>query len=478
MMVSYGTFGGMGLNKNNLLRQLPSVDKVLKNEKIMILIEKYGREVVTDAVRKSIDIERKRIINMNEVELSNYKMDIAEIMEEINRQIENSSKLNLKKVINGTGVILHTNLGRALLAKAAIDAINVVGACFSNLEIDLETGERGSRYSHVEELLCELTGAESAMVVNNNAAAVLLVLSALAQGKEVIISRGQLVEIGGSFRVPDVMKQSGAILVEVGTTNRTHLWDYENAITQNTAILLKVHTSNYKILGFTQEVTKEELVELAKKYGLISMEDLGSGILVDLRRFGLEYEPTVQESIEAGFDVVTFSGDKLLGGPQAGIILGKKHIVDRIKKHPLNRAVRIDKLTLAALEATLRLYKNGNALKEIPIFKMMLAPLEELKKNALKLYKRIKNIEKAKIMIVDELSQIGGGSLPQTFIPTKAISIEPKDMPVDFLAQKLRNYEVPILARINKNRLIIDMRTLMDEDLKIIIKALLEIMGG
>jgi len=466
------------LDKSILLRQLPSVDEVLKDQNLTKLFESFGREVVVDAIRKSIDLERKRILNLDDTELLNYRMDVNEIIKEVYHQIENSFKLNLNRVINGTGVILHTNLGRAVLPKAAIDAINVVGGYFSNLEIDLETGERGSRYSHVEKLLCELTCAESAMVVNNNAAAVLLVLSALAQGKEVIVSRGQLVEIGGSFRIPDVMKQSGAILVEVGTTNKTHIWDYENAITQNTAILLKVHTSNYKILGFTKEVTKEEMVELAQKYGLVSMEDLGSGILLDLRRFGLEYEPTVQESVEAGFDIITFSGDKLLGGPQAGIILGKKHLINKIKKHPLNRAVRIDKLTLAALEATLRIYKNGNALKEIPIFRMMLASLEEMEDKALKLYEKIKNIKKAKIMVIDEFSQVGGGALPQTFIPTKAISVEPIMMSVDDLVQRLRKYETPILSRINKDRLIIDMRTLMDEDIDIIAKALSKILEG
>jgi L-seryl-tRNA(Ser) seleniumtransferase len=384
-------------------------------------------------------------------------------------------------VVNGTGVIIHTNLGRSPLAEEARRAVELVGRYYSNLEFDLAAGRRGSRYSHVEGLLCDLTGAEAGLVVNNNAAAVLLTLETLARGREVVVSRGELVEIGGSFRIPDVMARSGAVMVEVGTTNKTHLRDYEQAIGERTAALLKVHQSNFHILGFTEEVLLPDLVRLAAQSGLPVLEDLGSGSLIDFSIYGLRKEPTVQEAIAAGAAVVTFSGDKLLGGPQAGLILGRKALVDRIKSNPLNRAVRIDKFTLAALEATLRLYLDEEtAMRRIPILGLIRESYKRLRSRASRLRRRLAVAagEAVEIGLADGVSRIGGGALPFQELPTRLLAIRPKAMSVNALGKFFLGRPVPIIGRIEEERLLLDVRTLDPEDTPILVQALAELASG
>lgn len=374
----------------------------------------------------------------------------------------------LRRVINGTGVVIHTNLGRSILTQHATDSLAQAGGYYSNLEFDLETGKRGSRYSLVEELLCYLTGAESALVVNNNAAAVLIALDTLTKNKEAIVSRGQLVEIGGSFRIPDIMVKSGARLVEVGATNRTHLYDYERAISEETALLLRVHTSNFRIIGFTSEVSAEDMVALARKNNLTTMEDLGSGSLVDFSRFGFPKEPTVQQIVHAGVDVVTFSGDKLLGGPQAGIIVGKRDVIDRIKKNPLNRALRIDKFTLAALESILREYLDlDKALKNVPTLAMLTASAAELKKRAQRVARRLtkKLGEKCRVATIPTVSRVGGGALPEFSIGSWAIALEPAAMTLNTFEAMLRRLTIPIIGRIENDRFLLDVRTIQEREI-------------
>jgi len=445
----------------NLYSRLPKVDQLLLEPKIQHLVENKPREIVLESIREEIEKLRNKISqgNITEDELD---IEIRKLPDLIEIRIQNKVRPRLRKVINGTGVVIHTNLGRSLISNKIIDNIVEIASCYNNLEFDLESGSRGSRYSHLEDIIKRITGAEAALVVNNNAAAVMLVLSSLANNKEVIVSRGELVEIGGSFRVPDVMEQSGAKLVDVGTTNKTHYWDYENAIGEDTAALLKVHTSNYRILGFTSNVSLEEMVKLGSKHNIPVVEDLGSGVLIDLSKYGLEYEPTVQESIKAGADVVTFSGDKLLGGPQAGIIIGKKKYIDIMKKHPLNRALRIDKFTISALEATLKLYLDEDeAIKNIPTLRMLTTSIEELNQNALLLQKKLMdNIDDTlKIDVVDDFSQVGGGSMPLEQIATKCVMIYSDEISVSMIERKLRQLQTPILARLYKDRIFIDMRT-------------------
>jgi len=386
--------------------------------------------------------------------------------------------MNLREVINGTGTVLHTNLGRSLLSSTIKDEIWDVANGYSTLEIDVTTGKRGSRYSHVTEIIKFITGAEDALVVNNNAAAVMLTLSTMAKNKEIVVSRGELVEIGGSFRVPDVMEQSGAKLVDVGTTNKTHLWDYENAIGEDTAAFLKVHTSNYKILGFTESVSVKDLVVLGNKNNIPVIEDIGSGVLIDLQKYGLTHEPTVQESVAAGADIVTFSGDKLLGGPQAGIIVGKKRFIDKMKKNPLTRAFRIDKLTMAALEATLKLYLDEEvAIKTIPTLKMLTESFSSIMERANVLYKMIvaKELD-LEVNINKDYSEVGGGSLPLEKLPTCTITLKSKSISVSQLENRLRKYRMPIFTRVQDDRVIIDLRTIKEEQYEIIVQALVEVM--
>ena len=456
------------MEKNQVMRKLPKVAELLNQPEISLLCEKKGRNRVTDAIRESIDIVRQNLVK--ELKKSDYiETDAKDLMRQImsyTMEKLSSSPYTLRPIINATGVVLHTNLGRAPLPQTALDRILKIAGSYSNLEYDIKKGGRGERYDHVRVLLCQITGAEDVLVVNNNAAAVLLCLSAIASGKEVIISRGQLVEIGGSFRVPDVMAQSGARLVEVGTTNKTYLRDYENAINEDTGMLLKVHTSNFKVIGFTSNVNNTELSSLGKKYKIPVMEDLGSGILVDLTPYGFPYEPTVSDSLKAGMDLVTFSGDKLLGGPQAGIIVGKRELISRIKSHPLTRAVRVDKMTLAALEAVLLLYKDGYW-NEIPTIHMLTRSLQIMEEQARLLHKGLTDIigDKGQVKIIDDISETGGGSFPGHEMPTKAVTMEINEISAQKISERLREVPIPVIGRIKKDKFLLDVRTMTDEDI-------------
>jgi L-seryl-tRNA(Ser) seleniumtransferase len=463
------------MDMQSLLRALPKVDRLLERDDLKALCAVHPRVLVADAVRETLDELRDEIRAGGEPDVSEHAVAARAAM-----LAERMARRSLRRVVNATGIVVHTNLGRSCLAKPAVDAVSEVSGAYSTLEYDVEAGERGSRHVHVEELICRLTGAEAAMAVNNNAAAVLLSLAGLSRGKRAIVSRGQLVEIGGSFRVPDVMRESGAVMVEVGTTNKTHLRDYENAITPDTGLLLKVHTSNYRVVGFTQEVSLEELVELGARHGVPVMEDQGSGVLVDLREWGLPYEPTIGESVAAGADVVTCSGDKLLGGPQAGIIAGKWHVVQALKKHPMARAVRLDKMTLAALEATLRLYLDPErAKREIPTLRMLSAGADEMRERAERLAARIAEVcgDAYATGTAEDVSRAGGGALPMADIPTVVTTVVPARMSVVELEARLRLGEPPIVARISEERLLIDPRTLLDGDGDVIVAALQALAG-
>jgi len=461
--------------RQKYLRTLPAVDELLHHPQVQTLLKMHSRTLVVDSIRKVLSEKRSVILRGGEekaaaaANLTPEKWSSA-----IEEQVTASLRPSLQPVINATGVVLHTNLGRAPLFEEALHNLVEIAGGYSNLELNLETGERGSRYEHVEELLCRISGAESGLVVNNNAGAVFLALNSLAEGKEVIVSRGQLVEIGGSFRVPDVMAKSGARLVEVGTTNRTHRRDYEQAITENTALLLKVHTSNFRILGFTAEVSLKELAELGRAKGLPVMEDLGSGCFIDLAPYGIEHEPTVQETLQAGVDVVTFSGDKLLGGPQAGIILGKKRFIDLIKKNPLNRALRIDKLTLAGLESTLRVYLDPDRVaKALPALGMLTCPVEELEKRARRFQRKLGRelSPEAKMTLREESSQVGGGALPLQTLPTRVVAIRPLRISAASLEERLRRNRPPVIARVKEGEVLLDLRTVAEEEEKVLLEA-------
>ena len=453
--------------KNTLLRQIPSVHQVLGQKSLKSILNRYPRKIVVDAIRKILDNQRKQVLTGKLMAIS-----YQEILSQITAEIEKKEEHHLKPLINATGVVVHTNLGRSLLPKKAIEHLVEVAQRYNNLEYDLNQGKRGNRYSHVEALLCELSGAEAAMVVNNNAGAVFLTLNTLAYGKKVIVSRGELIEIGGSFRIPDVMARSGAILREVGTTNRTHIYDYEQAIDEQTALLMKVHKSNYKIIGFTEEVELKELVTLGHKYNLPVIEDLGSGNLVDLTKYGLEREPLVQKSIADGADVVSFSGDKLLGGPQAGIILGKRKFVESIKKNPLNRALRIDKFTLAGLETTLRLYQDeAQALKEIPTLRLLTLSPAYLRRQAVRLKRFLQDSFDEKTLGVEikrSVSKVGGGALPGQELPTFLVTIKPIHISVLELEKRMRLTRPPLVARIEEDFLCLDVRTIQNEEIRLI----------
>ena len=451
-----------------LLRQIPKVDELMKQPVLQRLCAAVPAQKVTEAVRQILDGLRSSILNGSIEELPSVEELCCQVVSTANKKAEYS----LRKVINATGIILHTNLGRACISERAAAAACEVAQSYSTLEYNLEAGRRGTRYSHVEELLCRLTGAESALVVNNNAAAVLLILSDMAQGGQVITSRGELVEIGGSFRVPDIMEACGAELKEVGTTNKTHLWDYDRAITEKTRALMKVHTSNYRIVGFSETPTLPELVDLGHSRGLPVIEDLGSGCLVDLQQFGIYGEPTVQDSVRAGVDVVSFSGDKLLGGPQAGIIVGKKSIVDKLKKHPLTRAMRVDKMTLAALEATLRSYDAG-LVNEIPTIAMLSATPAFLRGRADQLCQRMLGAGIAAEVVATE-GQVGGGSVPTQMLLSFAVAVQPAGVNLDRLESNLRQGSPAIIGRINHDRFLLDVRTLREDDYDAIVKAVAE----
>ncbi|MEG2221672.1 MAG: L-seryl-tRNA(Sec) selenium transferase [Oscillospiraceae bacterium] len=454
-----------------ILRGIPKVDDLLRQP---LLAELPAAAVtVTAAVREVLDGLRAGVLAGSVEELPSMEALCQAVREKVRlRQLP-----SLRGVINGTGVTLHTNLGRACLSRRAADAARAVSDCYSTLEYNVEKGARGLRYAHVEALLQQVTGAEAALVVNNNAAAVLLILTAMAKGGEVITSRGELVEIGGSFRVPEIMESSGCRLKEVGATNKTHLRDYANAIGEDTRALLKVHTSNFKILGFTETVPLADLVALGHDRGLPVIEDLGSGSLVELEQFGIHDEPTVQASVRAGVDVISFSGDKLLGGPQAGIIIGKREMIDTLARHPLTRALRVDKMTLAALEATLRSYAEGREKEEIPTLAMLAATEDELRARATLLCDRLTEIG-VRATVVPESDQVGGGSVPTQLLPTFAVAIAPQKRSVDGLEEALRRRDTPIIGRISHDRYLLDARTLREADFLPIVTALAEIGEG
>lgn len=468
-------------NIQDFLRKLPKIDEVLPH-----LPQNVPYSIRLKATRQAIAEVRDAILNAepaNRAQTADRLIDTKNLLERIGSIIKDASRPSLLPVVNATGVVIHTNLGRSPLPRSVLNAICRVAEGYSNLEYDLTVGKRGSRYSHVEAILCELLGVEAALVVNNNAAAVLITLDTIAKGKEVIVSRGELVEIGGSFRIPDVMARSGAILKEVGTTNRTHLVDYQNAITPETALLMKVHQSNFYIGGFTKAVSLQELAALARQHGIPIYEDLGSGTLVDFSRFGMHYEPTVQDSIRAGVDLVSFSGDKLLAGPQAGIIVGKKDLVNRIKKNPLNRALRIDKLTLAGLEVVLMCYRDlDRAVEMLPTLSMLTASQEILKKKANALLNRLKrlNLLQISMRIIATDARVGGGAIPAERLKSYAVALDPAPMGLSAarLEEMLRLNEHPIIVRVENDLILMDVRTMQPRDFDIIAGALQRIMGA
>lgn len=470
----------MVLLMKELLKKLPAVDEILKEKRVRLWLETRPRVLVLDAIRAALDRKRKAILQgeQSPPDIDEQSLFLARILDEAETILRDISEPSLRRVINATGVIVHTNLGRSLLSKKAIERVKEAAGSYSNLEYDLPAGERGKRYVHIEGILRRLTGVEAATAVNNNAAAVLLCLNTLARNKEVIVSRGELVEIGGSFRVPDVMERSGAKLREVGTTNKTHLKDYEKAINENTGLLLKVHTSNYKIVGFTKEVSPEELAKLGKKYNLPVMWDLGSGSFVDLSTYGAGNEPTVRQAVDSGVDVLTFSGDKLLGGPQAGIILGKEVWLDPIRSNPLARALRIDKLTLAALDATLSEYLDmEKAVKEVPTLWMLTQPLSEITRKAELLASGIGHPASAGITVTiqDDTSQSGGGALPLGNFPTRTVCLRHERMSANQIESRLRLGRPAVITRIKEGMVLFDPRTLNDEEIGTIIEAVKKI---
>ena len=460
------------MNKNMIYRCLPDGKSLLEDPLLMPVIENYGRESVKDVIHLELDKLRSRIKSMPEEEEFSFCRE--ELIREVAESVEKRNSPRMKMVINGTGTILHTNLGRAPIGEKHLANVLKAVSHYSNLEFDLETGKRGERYSHFEELLCRLTGAEAAMAVNNNASAVLLILSTLAKGGEVLVSRGELVEIGGKFRVPDVMEQSGAVLREVGTTNKTHPEDYEHALGDNTKAIMKVHTSNYRILGFTHSVGVEELAPIAAQRGIPLIEDLGSGAFIDFAKYGLAREPLVQEAVKKGADIVCFSGDKLFGGPQAGIIVGKKEYITKIKAHPLTRALRIDKFTAAVLEQVLLEYLNEYmAVRNIPVLHMITASMEEIRKRGEKLLMllRQKNFA-AEFQITESIAQFGGGALPLEQIPSYAVTIRCEKVPPSLLGERLRSLTVPVIPRIAEDKILLDMRTVWDDQTEVIVREL------
>jgi len=454
-------------NNKNLFSLIPKIDDLLNNEIVKELLDYMPRTVVVEGVREEVNILREKIRTgeMTEEKIKNCMEDLPNL---VKLRAESKLSFHLKKAINATGVVIHTNLGRSLINEEVMNNVFEIATSYSNLEYDLSKGKRGSRYAHLEDIITKITGGESAMVVNNNAAAVMLVLSTIAKEKEVIVSRGELIEIGGSFRIPEVMEQSGAKLVAVGTTNKTHFWDYERAINEETAALLKVHTSNYRVVGFASSVASEELYSLKEEYSIPLIEDLGSGVLLDLSKYGLGHEPTVQDSLNNGIDIVTFSGDKLLGGPQAGIIVGKKEYIEEMKRNPLTRAFRVDKFTLSALEATLKLYlEEETAIEKIPTLNMLTLNEKEINKKAELLYNILKkeiDYEDVNIEIVDDYSEVGGGSLPIEKLPTKCVTISLEELSISSLERELRHLQTPIITRVYKEKMFLDLRTMKEDE--------------
>ncbi len=445
----------------NPYRALPSVDRVVAHESLRALREQ-SPEMTVRLARRALETARNAVAD------GQGARDENEIAAQVADLAQAAVEPSLRPVINATGVILHTNLGRAPLSMAARESMDAVAWGYSNLEFDLDAGERGSRQTHLQETICRVTGAESAVVMNNNAAAVLLALTAIAREREVVVSRGQAVEIGGGFRIPDVLRQSGATLVEVGTTNRTNKRDYESAVGPETAAILRVHASNFKVVGFTHEASLADMVRVAREHAIPLIDDVGSGCLIDVTQFGLAPEPTVQESVAAGADLCLFSGDKLLGGPQAGIIVGLAELVERLECHPLARALRPDKATLAALHATLLHYLKGEALTEVPVWRMISMPLEQIEQRASALTKAIGE----PAIVIDGRSMVGGGSLPEESLPTKLLAIAGDGAWLDGAARRLRLGSPSVVARVADGQLLLDPRTVDPEDDGAIVEAL------
>ncbi|MFI5295042.1 MAG: L-seryl-tRNA(Sec) selenium transferase [Thermodesulfovibrionales bacterium] len=448
--------------KNRLLSTLPSVDEVLKSPDGREWLGQFPRKIILKAVREVIAAGRGEILAGRATDLSP-----AMLSAEIEDKIVRLSSFSLVPLINATGIVIHTNLGRAILSDNVLHNVVAVGRGYSNLEYDLASGKRGRRHTHTRRLLTDITGAEDALIVNNNAAAVLLCLNTVAKGKEVIVSRGELVEIGGSFRIPDVMSASGAVLREVGTTNKTHIYDYASAVNDNTALILKVHQSNYKIIGFSDGVAVEDLVSLGRKHDLPVMYDLGSGCLIDLKPYGIKDEPSVADIVGSDIDIVSFSGDKLLGGPQGGIIVGKKRYVEKIQRNPLARAVRIDKFAIAAFEATLMEYLDPEKAKEeIPVLKMLLQSPVEIQTRAKRIAAELRKIAgNANVSVIRDSSKAGGGSLPEVDFPTYAVCIKPAGVSVNALEVRLRSGRPPVIARIKEDSLLLDARTIRKQEI-------------
>lgn len=454
-----------------LLSKIPSINKILMTDKVKELLEEYPEIFVKDIVKKEVDNIKNDILQEKLKEVP--AMD--EIVQKLCLEVKNKDKLSLRRIVNATGTILHTNLGRSLLSERVKENLTEIAFNYSNLEFNIDEKKRGSRYSHLIDIIKRLTDAEDVLVVNNNAAAVMLTLNTLTQGKEIVVSRGELVEIGGAFRIPEIIKLSGGVSCEIGTTNKTHLKDYINAINENTAVLLKVHTSNYKITGFTEAVSNKEVADLAHENGLIAINDLGSGQFVDFTPYGLPYEPTVKEVLDSGMDIVTFSGDKLLGGPQAGIIVGKKKYIEAMKKNQLTRALRVDKMTIATLEATLKLYLDEKtALKEIPTLRMISISEEELREKAEKFTEIIKKSDFIS-EIIEDRAEVGGGSYPSSYLKSIAVKLTHNKKTSTEIERLLLLEEIPIITRIKENSIILDMRTLREKEFDLVAGSLMKI---
>lgn len=462
------------MEKNKIFSKLPSVDKILSNNRIIDLMEDYPRKLILETVREKINQKREEIISLYENGINSFDIDEEDLVTEIINYTKSKFELSIKKVINGTGIILHTNLGRSKLSHKIQEEVADIAFGYCNLEYDISNGERGSRYDHLVDIIKRLTGAEDVLVVNNNAAAVLLVLNTLAEDGEVIVSRGELVEVGGSFRISSIMELGSGKLVEVGSTNKTHIKDYKKAFNEETKAIMKVHTSNYRILGFTESVGIDELKNEEEFKDLPVIEDLGSGVFIDLSKYGLSYEPTVIDSIKKGADVVTFSGDKMLGGPQAGIIVGKKKYIKRMKKNQLTRALRVDKFTIAALEATLRMYLDEKkAIENIPTLKMITYKLEELEKKADILLNKILDLNIDAVVEKEKnVSQVGGGSMPLEKLDTYVVTIKPNNFSISYLERKLRNSKSHIIGRVSEDKYILDIRTIEEMEFDFIVKEL------
>lgn len=460
-------------SKQSLLSQIPGVDRLLELPAVTSLTSRIDRRVLVDLAREAtFDLRQKLLSDGFDPEEG---LEVW-LTQDLKRRVDDLLSPNLKRVINASGVILHTNLGRAPLEQAAVGRVAEIASGYTNLEFDLESGERGSRVDHVDALLCRLTGAEAAAVVNNNAAAVLIALNTLAAGSEAIVSRGQLVEIGGSFRIPDIMDGSGAVMVEVGTTNRTHARDYEAAITEKTALLLSVHPSNFRVEGFTAEVALPEIVEIARRHEVGVLHDLGGGVLQDVREYGLPHEPIVSESVGAGVDVVTFSGDKMLGGPQCGILVGKKDALDRIRTNPLMRALRCDKITYLLLEETLKLFLNEPHLRtRHPVMRMMTEAVDRVKERANLLAREIGEVD-GTVEIVESAAQAGSGALPVETIPSVAVTIQ-SGLSASEFALRLRSSDPPVVGYVRDDVLHLDLRTVADGEVAEIADAVLKALG-